>query len=203
MSDEYELQDVLWGALKFQYEWGRALCSEQRPHATFSPLPLFCASVDKLWESVLVGGVNREASRYHFIACTYSAIRGLDRLEPIAGDPLRVLSGVLDHQLDWYDEMGLGGLKLTRQVGCVVGLLTASQSLQGLQQGSKSELAGERELWLNALLPSVGGELLYSEKAKTQISAPIRQTTSLTAKGHPSSKRGGVPKVTALGQNRP
>ena len=199
MSDEYELQDVLWGALRFQYEWGKPLCSEHRPHATFSPLPLFCASVDKLWESVLVGAVNRDASRFHFIACTYSAIRGLDRLEPIAGDPLRVLPGVVDHQLDWYDEMGMGGLKLTRQVGCVVGLLMASQRLQAFKPG----LAEERELWLNALLPSVGGELLYNEKAKTQISAPNRQTTSLHEKGHPSSKRGGVPKVTAWDRNRP
>jgi hypothetical protein len=164
MSDEYELQDVLWGALKFQYEWGRSLCSEQRPHATFSPLPLFCASVDKLWESVLVGGVNRDASRYHFIACTYSAIRGLDRLEPIAGDPPRVLPGVLDHQLDWYDEKGLGGLKLTRQVGCVVGVLTQSQRLLGLQPGDENE----REVLLDVLVGSVAAELLYWDQSESK-----------------------------------
>ena len=157
MNTQNELHNALWGALTFQYHRGDVFFSEHSPHCGFTPLPLLCTSAEKLWESVLAGGVGREAARHHFVACTYAAVRSLNCLEPIAGDPERVLPGVMDHLLDWYATHGVGGLQLTRQVGCVVGVLTQSQRLQGIRPGWDDE----RNAWLNVLVGSVSAEMLY------------------------------------------
>ena len=152
-----QLRLDLWGALTYQYDRGAQLFFEAQPHNWFSPKPLLCASAERLWESVLVGAVNREAARFHFTACTYAAVRGVNRLDPIAGPPTRVLPGALDHLLEHYEKYGVGGLNLTRQVGCVVGVLTQSQRLTGMQPGDENE----RDVLLDVLVGSVAAELLY------------------------------------------
>ena len=155
-----ELRLQLWGALTYQYDRGEQLFYEHSPHRGFAPLPLLCNSAEKLWEEVLVGAVDRGPARYHFVACTYAAVRGINRLDPTAGPPTRQLPGVLDHLLEWYERYGTGGLELTRQVGCVVGLLTQSQRLLGLRPGWDDE----RDAWLSVLVASVSAELLYSDQ---------------------------------------
>jgi hypothetical protein len=159
-----QLRLDLWGALTYQFDRGAALFYEPEPHRDFSPKPLLHSSAEKLWESVLTGGVNREAARYHFTACTYAAVRGVNRLDPIAGPPTRVLPGALDHLLEHYEKYGVGGLNLTRQVGCVVGVLTQSQRLLGLQPGDENE----REVLLDVLVGSVAAELLYWDQSESK-----------------------------------
>ena len=166
MSYDSELREASTGALTSQYERGEVLFAEPALHRQFSPVPFLCRSTDSLWDAAMRGQLAGEAARYHFTACTYSAVRGLDPPGP-AGPPSRILPGVIDALHDWFDEYGVGVLQQTKHLGCVVGLMTWAGRLAHLPTGGACNGTHHtgvgREAWINVLVRSVTAETLYLE----------------------------------------
>jgi hypothetical protein len=160
MSYDSELREASTGALTSQYERGEVLFAEPAPHRQFSPVPFLCRSTDSLWDAAMWGQLAGEAARYHFTACTYAAVRGLDPPGP-AGSPSRILPGVIDALNDWFDEYGVGVLQQTKHLGCVVGLMTWAGRLAHLPTGGSYHTGAGREAWINVLVRSVTAETLY------------------------------------------
>jgi len=163
MNYELELRQATTGALTRQYERGAVLFSEPQQHRQFSPLPLLCRSTDALWAAACGGRLTGEASRYHFTACTYAAIRALDPPGP-AGSPNRVLPGAVSALNDWFDKYGVGVLEQTKHLGCVVGLMTWAGRLTHLLAGDVQGV----EAWHNVLVRSVTAETLYTGQPESK-----------------------------------
>ena len=162
MNYDSELRQATRGALLQQYERGKVLFAEPEPHLRFSPVPLLCRSAESLWDAAMRGELPGEPARYHFTACTYAAVRGLDPPGP-PGSLSRILPGVIDALNDWFDKYGVGVLEQTKHLGCVVGVMTQAGRLsQGFTGGGSS--SGEiNDAWINVLVRSVTAETLYIE----------------------------------------